>query len=125
MAVNRMDRLNQQFKREIGSMILLGEIGDSRLGFVSVTYVDISKDLSYAHVGFSVLADDPGCVNSVQHVLDVARSRVRRLLAERLEIRHIPEIKFVYDNSIAEAVRMTNKLDTLKQERAPGETDEQ
>lgn len=113
----RMEKLNQQFKKEIGNMIVKGDLSDPRLTFVSVTYADISKDLSYAHIGFSVLTDDPKGVRAAQDALNAARGRVRFLIGQRFSIRHIPEIKFVYDKTIAEAVKIDRTLDDLRRER--------
>ncbi len=115
--MNRMDKVNQLFRREISNMILLGEVSDPRLRFVSITFVDISKDLSVAHVGYSVLDDSADNIRHVQAGLDSASSRIRRLVAGRVTIRHIPEIRFVYDNSIAYSMKMERKLDEIRQDR--------
>jgi ribosome-binding factor A len=113
----RMDKLNQLIKRLIGEMILLGEVHDPRVRLVTITYADVSKDLSVAHVGFSVLSDVPATINDVQAGLDSARGRIRKLLGERVSIRKTPEIRFVYDDSIASSVRMDRTLEELRQER--------
>jgi ribosome-binding factor A len=115
--VNRMDKLNQLFKRLISEMILMGEVHDPRVRFVTITYADISKDLSVAHIGFSVLSDDAGTIKDVQAGLNSASGRVRRLIGERVTIRKTPEIKFVYDDTIATSVRMTRTLEEIRQER--------
>jgi ribosome-binding factor A len=113
-----MDKLNQQFKREISTILLMGEIRDPRVQFVTITFVDISKDLSYAHVGFSVLSDDPHVVRAALSGLNSASGRVRRLVGERVGVRHIPEVKFVYDDSVNQAVRMDRLLGEIERERA-------
>ena len=115
--MSRMDKLNQQFKREISSMLLTGEIRDPRVQFVTITFADISKDLSYAHMGFSVLSDDPKVIRAAQEGLDSASGRVRKLVGERVGVRHIPEIRFVYDDSIRHAVKMDHVLDEIQRER--------
>ncbi len=115
--MSRMEKLNQLFKREISNMILMGEIGDPRVKFVTVTYADISKDLTWAHIGFSVLSDRPEDVKAAQAGLDSARGRVRKLLSERVDIRHMPEIKFVYDKTIVDAFNMSQKLEGIRRER--------
>ncbi len=115
--MNRMDKVNQLFKREISNMILMGEVRDPRLSFISITYVDISKDLSVAHVGFSVLDDNPESIKNAQTGLNSASGRIRHLIAERVEIRRIPEIRFVYDNSIAYGMKMEKRLDEIRQVR--------
>ena len=115
--MNRMDKVNQLFKREISNMILMGEVRDPRLSFISITYVDISKDLSVAHVGFSVLDDNPQSIQNAQAGLNSASGRIRHLIAERVTIRHIPEIRFIYDNSIAYGMKMEKRLEEIRQDR--------
>jgi ribosome-binding factor A len=115
--VNRMDKLNQLFKRLVGEMILLGEVNDPRIKFVTITYADISKDLSVAHIGFSVLSDDAGTIKDAQAGLNSASGRIRRLIGERVSLRKTPEIRFVFDDTVAASVRMTRTLDEIRQER--------
>jgi ribosome-binding factor A len=115
--VNRMDKLNKLFKRLVGEMILLGEMNDPRIRFVTITYADISKDLSVAHIGFSVLSDDAGTIKDAQAGLDSASGRVRRLIGERVSLRKTPEIRFVFDDTVAASVRMTRTLEEIRQER--------
>ena len=115
--MSRMEKLNRQFQREVGNILLMGEVRDPRVAFVSITFADISKDLSYAHIGFSVLTDDTKAIRSAQEGLNSASGRVRKLVGERMSLRHIPEIRFVYDDSIASAVRMDQALEELKKER--------
>lgn len=115
--MDRMDKINQLFKREISSMILLGEIRDPRIKFVTITFADVSKDLSWAHVGFSILSDDPKELKDVQSGLNSASGMVRRLMGERVRLRHIPQIKFVYDDTIAQSVYMSKTFEELQRER--------
>jgi ribosome-binding factor A len=115
--MERMDKINQFFKREISQMILMGEIRDPRVSGVTITYVDVSKDLSWAHVGFSVLSDDPQDIQRVQTGLNSARGMVRRLLGQRVTLRHIPEVKFVYDNTIVQSAHMSRLFDELAEGR--------
>ena len=115
--MSRMEKLNQLFKREIGNMILMGEVSDPRVQFVTITYVDVSKDLSWAHVGFSVLSDDPRTLKDAQAGLKSAQGRVRKLLSERVDIRQMPQVKFVYDETIAESFRMSQTLEEIRRER--------
>ena len=115
--MDRMDKINQLFKREISSMILLGEIRDPRIKFVTITFADVSKDLSWAHIGFSILSDDPAELKDVEAGLKSASGMVRRLMGERVTLRHIPQIKFVYDNTIAQSVHMSKTFEELQRER--------
>lgn len=122
--MSRMDKLNQQFKREIGMIFLTGEIRDPRVTFVTITFADVSRDLSYAHIGYSVLSDDLKSLRAAQDGLDSASGRVRKLVGERIGVRHIPEIKFVYDDSISQAVKMARILEEIRHERVERGTGE-
>ena len=115
--MDRMDKINQLFKREISNMILMGEIRDPRIRFVTITFADVSKDLGWAHIGFSILSDDPAELQDVQAGLRSASGMVRRLMAERVTLRHIPQFKFVYDDTIAKSVHMTRTFEELQRER--------
>lgn len=115
--MSRMERVNQVFKREISRLILMGEITDPRVSSVTITYVDVSKDLSWAHVGFSVLNDGPSAVQAALNGLSSASGRIRRLLSGRVEVRYMPQLKFVYDSSVLENFRMSVKLENIRSER--------
>jgi len=112
--LGRIEKINQQVKREIG-MILQQEMGDPRLQFVTITSVEVSKDLRSARIGFSVLGD-PSQVQAAQNALDRARGIIRKLLGQRMDIRHIPELFFTYDESIRLGVRIEETLKEIHDE---------
>ncbi len=93
----KIERLNHAFQEEI-SMILQREIKDEDIKFVTITGVDTTSDLSYAKVYYTVLDDAKR--ESTKEALDGAASFIRTKLAERVEVRHTPELKFIYDTSI-------------------------
>ena len=115
--MSRMEKINQVFKREISHMILVGDITDPRVASVTITYVDVSKDLSWAHVGFSVLNDGAAAVQAALNGLTSASGRMRRLLSDRVVVRYMPQLKFVYDSSVLDNFRMTATLDEIRRER--------
>ncbi len=96
--MSRMERINQQVKREIGK-IIQQELSDPRLEFVSITNVDVSKDLRNARVYFSVLGDERQKENA-EKGLNGAGGTVRGFLSKKLNMRNTPELKFYYDKSI-------------------------
>ncbi len=98
MANIKIERLNHAFQEEI-SMILMTEIKDDDIKFVTITGVDTTSDLSFAKVYYTVL--DENKKESTKEALSKAASFIRTKLAERVEIRHTPELKFIYDSSIA------------------------
>ena len=107
----RIKRLNHAFMEEI-SMILLEEIKDDEFKFVTITDCDITNDLSFAKVYFTVL--DKERKNEVWERLNEKAPFIRGKLSGRIEIRHTPELKFVYDESIEYGEKMDKILDNLK-----------
>ena len=93
----KIDRIASIFVKEI-SYILATEIRDEDIKFVTITDCKVTNDLSFAKVYVTVL--DESKKESTLKALKDASKFIRRALADRVEIRHIPEIQFVYDESI-------------------------
>ena len=110
----RIERVNQQLKREI-SMILQRDLADPRFQFITITAVEVSKDLRYAKVHFSVLGN-PQQVKSAQEGLDKAGRMIRRLVAQKVDIRYTPEFKFYYDKSLEMSSQIDKALQEIKDE---------
>lgn len=110
----RIKRLNHAFMEEI-SMILMEEVRDEDLKFVTITGCDITNDLSYAKVYFTVLDKDKK--EKVLEDINNAESFIRGKLSERIEIRHTPELKFIYDDSIEYGEKIEKIIDKLHKEK--------
>jgi len=98
MANIRIERLESTFQEEL-SMILMTEVKDEDIRFVTITGCDITSDLSFAKVYFTVLEEEKR--KEILEKLNNAAAFIRGKLSERIEIRHTPELKFIYDESIA------------------------
>jgi ribosome-binding factor A len=118
--MSRMEKVNQQIKREIGNMIQYGDIKDPRLTFVTITYVECSKDLQHARVGFSVLSNNHKEIQKVQEGLSSARGVVRKLIGQRVRLRYTPEIVFIHDDSLAYSSSIDKTLDEIKKSQQEG-----
>lgn len=92
----KLERLNDNFQ-EVISEILHEEVKDPILNFVTITGCSITSDLSFCKVYFTTLNDDK---KDVLISLKNASKFIRGEISKRIEIRHTPELKFVYDNSI-------------------------
>ena len=98
MSSIKIERLNHTIQQEI-SMILQTEVKDEHIKFVTITEVDTTSDLSFSKIYYTVL--DKEKMDSTKEALEKASSFIRTKLAERIDIRHTPELKFIYDTSIA------------------------
>ena len=107
----KLERYNKEFVRVL-SEILMEEVKDDDIKFVTITDVDITNDLSYAKVYFTVL--DKNKIDTTLNALNKASSFIRGKVSERVEIRHTPELKFVYDTSIEYGERIDEVLDQIQ-----------
>ncbi|KDN10840.1 30S ribosome-binding factor RbfA [Gilliamella sp. Imp1-1] len=116
-AFNRSYRVGHELQKEI-AIILQREIKDPRLGMVTVSGVDISRDLSYAKVFVTFLNDDdPQVIEQGLTVLNDAKGYIRTLIGKAMRLRIIPEIKFFYDESLVKGMQMSSLVaDVIKQD---------
>ena len=103
----KIDRINHSIVREI-SYILMTEVKDEDIKFVTITDCKTTNDLSFAKIYFTVLDDSKR--ESTLEALKNASGFIRKELAERIEIRHIPELEFVYDESIEYGKKIEDKI---------------
>ena len=111
MTSRRLERVNEQLKREI-SRILRREVHDPRVGLVLVTDVDTSGDLSVASVYVRPAGQEKDWT-AMMEGLEAAAPFVRRELAQDLEIRKVPELRFQEDHTLEKAMRIEEILDRV------------
>jgi ribosome-binding factor A len=105
--------VGQQIQKEV-ALILQREIKDPRLGMITVSAVEVSRDLSYAKVFVTTLNDhDEEKSKLIMKILGEAQGFVRSLLGKRIRARIVPEIKFVMDTSLLEGMRISNLVDQV------------
>jgi len=109
----KIDRINHSLVREI-SYILMTEVKDEDIKFVTITDCKTTNDLSFAKVYFTVLDDKKR--ETTLEALKNAAGFIRRELAERVEIRHIPELEFVYDESIEYGKKIEDIIEKIHEE---------
>jgi ribosome-binding factor A len=115
MARHRIKRVNEQLRREI-SRLLVGEVRDPRVGSVTVTRVSAAPDLTLARVFVQLLGDEEERKTSMEG-LEGATPFIRAALADRIEMRRVPELRFEIDESLEHALR----IERLLSEAAMGE----
>jgi len=106
----RTDRVGQQIQKEI-AVILMREIKDPRLSMTTVSAVEVTRDLAYAKVFVTFFNDNADEIKASLEVLAEAEGYIRSLLGKRLRARIMPHLRFVYDKSMAEGVRMSALVD--------------
>lgn len=112
MASVKIERLNHTVMEEI-SKILMTEIKDEDIHFVTITGVDITSDLSFAKVYFTVL--DEAKKETTLEALNGASHFIRGELSKRIEVRHTPELKFIYDESIEYGEHIEDVIEKIHQ----------
>lgn len=110
----KIDRIASNFVKEI-SYILANEIKDNDIHFVTVTDCKVTNDLSFAKVYVTVLDQDKK--EETISALNNASGFIRKTLADRVEVRHIPELTFVYDESIDYGKKIENIIDQIHDEK--------
>ncbi|MDF7671336.1 30S ribosome-binding factor RbfA [Orbaceae bacterium ESL0721] len=110
---NRASRVGHELQKEI-AIILQREIKDPRLGMVTVSGVDLSRDLAYAKVYVTFLNDsDPEVVQQGLKVLNDATGYIRSLVGKAMKLRIVPELKFSYDDSLVKGMQMSNLVQNV------------
>ncbi|MEO9493690.1 MAG: 30S ribosome-binding factor RbfA [Vibrio splendidus] len=125
---SRTQRVSQQLQKEL-ALILQREVRDSRIGMVTISDVEVSRDLAYAKVFVTFLCIGEQTPESCLAALKEHEVPVRMALGKRIRHRLTPEVRFTYDNTLVEGMRMSNLVsevlndDKRKQEES-GRTDE-
>ena len=113
---SRVDRLSQQMKKEM-AVILQREIKDPRLHtMITVSDVEVSRDLSHAKVFVTFLGLDQEKVPDNLKILNDASGFVRSLIGKRIQARIVPHIRFAFDESLNEGIRMANLVSNARSE---------
>jgi ribosome-binding factor A len=105
----RPSRLGEEIREEV-ARIIGTELKDPRIGFVTVTRVELTADLRLARVHVGILGGIENRKKTLEG-LDQAAGFVRREVGRRIRVRHIPEIAFVYDEGLDATERVGRLLD--------------
>ena len=120
MAKYRRGRINEEMVKELA--VILREIKDPRVSeaFVSVTAADVTPDLKFAKIFYSVMGGD---AKEVGKGLKSASGYIRKRIAETLNLRQTPELTFVTDDSIAYGAHINELLNKIEFTEFPEEED--
>ena len=109
---SRPDRVADQIRSEL-ALLLAREVHDPGIGFVTITRVRMTPDLQQARVFYTALGDDKVRRNS-ERAIERAGPFLRRQIGSRLRLKRVPELTFVYDESIAGQDRIEQLLNEIR-----------
>lgn len=110
MAHKRSDKIAETIHELISSLLSRG-LNDPRIGFVTITGVEVTDDLHLARIFFTVIGDEQAKKNT-EAGLNSAKGHIRRELGRELSLRYLPDLLFVYDHS----QEYGNRIDSLLKE---------
>lgn len=107
---SRAERVAQQIQKEV-AQILQRDLKDPRIGMVTVSAVEVSRDLAYAKIYISALLQEDEKAEKAVKQLNESAPFVRSVLAKSMRMRVVPNIKFYLDTSVNEGIRMSKLVD--------------
>jgi ribosome-binding factor A len=118
---SRSLRVADQIQRELAALIR-DEVKDPRMGMVSISGVEVSRDMAHAKVYVSVLGDEQSAADSLE-ALNHAAGFLRRELGRSMRLRTVPQLRFIHDRSLEEGARMSALIDEALGTRKPDPQD--
>ena len=125
---SRSKRVAQELQKEI-AVILQREVKNPQIGMVTVSGVEVSRDLAYAKIFVTFLFDDQAAIDSGLKSLRESTGYIRTLVGKAMRLRIVPELRFEYDRSLTEGMRMSNLVssvirdDQARQQNAADDSD--
>jgi ribosome-binding factor A len=111
----RAKRIAERIQQELSTLLLM-DLSDPRFRGVTVTDVELDRELAYATVYVSVY-DDPEREAEVMPALEGAKGYIRKALAEEIQLRTFPQLRFRWDDTLQRGARIEELLEELAQER--------
>ena len=121
----RTDRVADQLQKEL-AVLIQREVKDPRLGMVTVSGDTVSRDLGYADIYVTLLGEqDPERIKENLQVLKRASGFLRSQIAKRIKLRHVPELRFHFDESVVRGQHLSSLIDeAVSSDRARQAEDE-
>ena len=121
MASYRLAKVREMLLRELTDIV--PRLRDPRIGFVTIMDVEVTRDMRRATMYISVVGDDDAKQEATE-ALEKALGYIRREIAKRITLRHVPEFAVVYDDTSERAARVTSLLERVALECPPAPLEE-
>lgn len=119
---HRVERISEQVREEVSQM-LATEVRDPGVGLVTITRATVTADLSLARLYWTIIGDAAERKKTAK-ALERSAPYIRHLLSERLTLRRSPEVRFVFDESVAAQDRIEQIIQELHAEEAARKKDD-
>lgn len=106
----RNARVSSQLHKEL-AVVMQTVMKDPRLGFVTVSDVEVSRDLAIAKIYVSLFDTDAAQVSEKMAILTAAANYIRLEVGKRMKMRRVPHLKFLYDDALERGMRISKLLD--------------
>ncbi len=106
---SRTLRVAEQIQRDLAELLRL-EVKDPRIGMVTLTDVEVTSDYAHAKIFFTLLGD-AAQIEAATEGLNRAAGFLRHELGRRIKLRSIPQLHFIYDESVERGVRLSQLID--------------
>jgi ribosome-binding factor A len=114
--VSRTVRLGEQIRQDLADL-LVREVRDPGVGFVTITRVRVTEDLLQARAFYTTLGD-PAAAQKTARALERAVPFLRRAIGQRLRLRRVPELTFAVDEAVGHQARVEELLEQIKRDEA-------
>lgn len=120
---SRLDRIADQMQREL-AFLLQREVKDPRVGMATINKVKVSKDLTYADVYVTFMTVEGKEAEEPTDVLNDMAGYLRTMLAKAMKLRHVPHLRFHYDEVLARGRRVSNLInEAVREDKARHQQD--
>src|SRR5574340_315808 len=119
----RLQRIGDRIRQDLSEMLVRGQIRDPRVLGITITDVKVDRELSYADIYFSAVEGQEREREALEGFTS-ASGYIRKVLAERIELRVFPRLRFHWDPTPERADRLERLIASLRTEETPTEEDE-
>jgi len=116
MDIDRTRRVGELIQREL-ALLINSELSDPRIGLVTLTGVELTRDLKQAKVFLTELTNNSRSKSDHKELIEALNSAsgyLKRLLSQKLDLRSMPKLQFIYDNSVERGLRLSALIDEAR-----------
>jgi len=118
----RISRLNDEIQKML-SQIIYRDLNQEILTMMTISRVKMTPDLSMAYVYYTVLGNKPEMLKEVEKLIKIHTKSMRMILSKKMRTRTVPELKFFYDDTLDNAFRIEELLNSVKNDLLPADKD--